>query len=146
MAPPPCLCLFDIDRTLTGKQCPKGQVGCEADKNCPSNRVHPGTTDWAYGSGTLSTSALAEHLGDTPCKACYLGILTAGDASGEKSPERKLILEYLRNLPLGSVLPSQVELAFRDANLPRGLDAHFPCGVRCPDLKTCGRLDIGDGV
>jgi len=83
----PCLCVFDIDRTLTGKQ---GWAG-----KCPDDLEKPGVQDVAYAQGTLLLSKLAQQINSTFCKACYRGIVTAGQASGEHSKERAEILKAL---------------------------------------------------
>lgn len=78
-----CLCIFDIDRTLTGKQ---GSAGAA----CPRNKAVPGVWDQAYGGGTLTLSALAsEGISSTFCDSCYLGVISAGHASGRNSPQRR---------------------------------------------------------
>jgi len=96
-----CLCIFDVDRTLTGQQ---GSVG----RSCPGNRYAYGIWDRAYSGGWLTLSALgAEGLGRTFCNACYLGIVSAGDASGEGSAERRHLLEHVL------VTPPQQDLVAR---------------------------------
>jgi hypothetical protein len=81
-----CLCIFDVDRTLTGAQ--------RSAKHCPRNKEIPGVWDSAYAGGILTLSALAsEGLGGTFCNVCYLGIITAGSATGWNSPERKVFSE-----------------------------------------------------
>mmetsp|Transcript_26921 Transcript_26921/g.47909 ORF Transcript_26921/g.47909 Transcript_26921/m.47909 type:complete len:254 (+) Transcript_26921:100-861(+) len=64
----PCLCIFDIDRTLTGKQ---GDTG-----RCPGNRVTDGW-DGAYGGGKLTLSKLGQQIGSTFCGQCRLAAITA---------------------------------------------------------------------
>merc|ERR1712151_853021 len=90
---PSCLCVFDIDRTLTGKQ---GDT-----TTCPRNRVIEGVHDNGYGSGNLTLSALAAvGINTTFCGGCYLGISSAGDADGEDSEEREVLLnDVLRSTP-----------------------------------------------
>ena len=85
----PCLCVFDIDRTLTGKQ---GAVN-----TCPGNKEVQGIWDSAYGGGWLTLSDAAEALasGKTFCKKCYLGIVSHGIASGDGSAERSYLLEHV---------------------------------------------------
>mmetsp|Transcript_93259 Transcript_93259/g.216744 ORF Transcript_93259/g.216744 Transcript_93259/m.216744 type:complete len:293 (-) Transcript_93259:96-974(-) len=83
----PCLCVFDIDRTLTGKQGWK-------DK-CPEDLELGGVQDMAYAQGTMVVSELAQSIGKTFCGECYHGIVTAGVASGEGSAERQRLLSYL---------------------------------------------------
>mmetsp|Transcript_80183 Transcript_80183/g.227012 ORF Transcript_80183/g.227012 Transcript_80183/m.227012 type:complete len:392 (-) Transcript_80183:167-1342(-) len=69
-----CLCLFDVDRTLTGKQ------GFAA--GCPGNKVYAGIHDEAYGGGDLTLSALGQGIHTTFCGQCHVGIVSAGGASG----------------------------------------------------------------
>ena len=47
-----CLCLFDVDRTLTGQQ------GLLAP-SCPLNQLQGGVKDSAYGGGNLTLSEAA---------------------------------------------------------------------------------------
>lgn len=84
---PPCLCLFDVDRTLTSKQKWAGK--------CNGTQVMDGVQDSAYNGGTLVLSDLALNLENTFCHRCYRGIVTAGGASGDGSPERQVLLEKL---------------------------------------------------
>lgn len=81
-----CLCIFDIDRTLTAKQ---------GHKECPDTQEMPGIRDDAYDGGTLILSNLALNLENTFCAKCHMGIVTAGVASGPGSPMRAKILELL---------------------------------------------------
>mmetsp|Transcript_69761 Transcript_69761/g.216578 ORF Transcript_69761/g.216578 Transcript_69761/m.216578 type:complete len:234 (-) Transcript_69761:156-857(-) len=82
-----CLCVFDIDRTLTGKQGWAGQCGKDLEL--------AGVQDAAYAKGTMVASQLAQSMSETFCGECYHGIVTAGVASGDGSPERKKLLEFL---------------------------------------------------
>lgn len=84
--PKECLCVFDVDRTLTGKQ---NQV-----EICRNNTV-TNCEDNAYGSGDLTLSQLGDHLDDTFCEHCYVGIVTAGNAGGVGSCERERLEEQL---------------------------------------------------
>merc|ERR1711933_261408 len=83
----PCLCIFDIDRTLTGRQ---GDTAA-----CPANSVQTGVLDTAYGGGTLTLSQLAQAVSNTFCNACYLGTISAGTASGDHSVERGVLHDRL---------------------------------------------------
>ena len=47
-----CLCIFDIDRTLTGLQ--------EDIKDCPNNLLEPNIPDCGYAGGNLTLSVLAQ--------------------------------------------------------------------------------------
>jgi len=84
---PRCLCLFDVDRTLTSKQ---GQAS-----RCPGVREVYGVRDTAYGGGVLVLSELAQRLTETFCGQCYRGVVSAGHVSGLHSEERKVLLEAL---------------------------------------------------
>ncbi|CAE8682945.1 unnamed protein product [Polarella glacialis] len=83
-----CLCVFDIDRTLTGRQGSAGRSGY-----CPGNVEVPGVADEAYSGGvlTLSTMGIPGALAQTFCDACFLGVVSAGFASGENSAERAFL-------------------------------------------------------
>jgi len=82
-----CLCVFDVDRTLTGKQ---GQA-----LRCPGNEEQAGTTDGAYAGGTLVLSRLATGVQNTFCRDCYRSIVSSGFLTGEGSVERSRILGLL---------------------------------------------------
>merc|ERR1712019_40531 len=84
----PCLCVFDIDRTLTGAQ---GRVD-----QCPRNREITGVHDNAYGHGWLTLSALSvAGIDSTFCNQCHLGVCSAGDAGGSNSNERAYLLDHV---------------------------------------------------
>ena len=55
-APSACLCVFDVDRTLTGKQ------GLADGTQCAGNKIVDGVWDSAYGGGTLTLSQAAQGL------------------------------------------------------------------------------------
>jgi len=83
-----CLCVFDIDRTLTSKQ---GQHDV-----CPGSSASDGIVDTAYGGGDLVLSALAAaRISGTFCEKCYLGICSHGDGSGANSREREELLHQV---------------------------------------------------
>jgi len=84
---PPCLCLFDVDRTLTAQQ--------GLAKSCPGTAEVPGVNDTAFGGGTLVLSALAQGIQGTFCGKCYRGVVAAGDAGGEHSDERGVLMQML---------------------------------------------------
>ena len=64
-----CLCIFDVDRTLTGRQ---GDT-----RSCPGNRVVSGSYDDAYGGGSLTLSQLGQNLWHTFCGSCHVRAITA---------------------------------------------------------------------
>lgn len=83
----PCLCLFDVDRTLT--------AGQNYTAVCPGTAAVPGVADSAFGGGTLVLSELAQHIPQSFCGRCYRGIVTAGDAGGTTSDERGILMQML---------------------------------------------------
>lgn len=78
-----CLCVWDVDRTLTAKQ------GWQ--DRCPGTKHYPQIRDYAYNGGTLILSELAQTINQTFCGQCYFGVVSAGTASGPNSPNRDLI-------------------------------------------------------
>ena len=83
---PACLCIFDVDRTLTGKQ---GTAG----NQCPNDKQIYGIWDTAYSGGWLTISEAGQNLKNTFCNKCYMGIVSAGMASGRNSQERTYLLQ-----------------------------------------------------
>mmetsp|Transcript_5407 Transcript_5407/g.15997 ORF Transcript_5407/g.15997 Transcript_5407/m.15997 type:complete len:227 (+) Transcript_5407:97-777(+) len=86
-----CLCIFDTDRTLTGRQ---GDT-----ENCPLNKVEWRANDTAYGGGPLTLSALSQSISKTFCSACYLGVISAGIVGGADSAERRILHSSLSSSP-----------------------------------------------
>mmetsp|Transcript_13035 Transcript_13035/g.25063 ORF Transcript_13035/g.25063 Transcript_13035/m.25063 type:complete len:440 (-) Transcript_13035:213-1532(-) len=85
---PACLCLFGIDRTLTGQQ---GTV-----KTCPGNEEVPGVIDTSHGThGTLVLSNLAQSIEGTFCSRCFRGVMSTSDVGGEGSENREVIVQVL---------------------------------------------------
>eukprot|EP00931_Biecheleriopsis_adriatica_P063109 TRINITY_DN38177_c0_g1_i1.p1 TRINITY_DN38177_c0_g1~~TRINITY_DN38177_c0_g1_i1.p1 ORF type:complete len:241 (+),score=46.75 TRINITY_DN38177_c0_g1_i1:33-725(+) len=82
-----CLCVFDIDRTLTGRQ---GDTSA-----CPRDLVVAGVHDSSYQGGVLTLSELGQSVDSTFCKDCFLGTVSAGVASGPNSAERAKLEEML---------------------------------------------------
>lgn len=81
--PAHCLCIFDVDRVLTGAQ--------GKSSECPNAKVQKGVPDTAYGGGTLMLSEAGSNLGKTFCAKCFHGIVGAGELSGAVSAERDVI-------------------------------------------------------
>jgi len=95
-----CLCVFDIDRTLTGKQ--------GATRRCRGNRKLD-YYDEAYGGGRATLSALtAAGIRTTFCDGCHLGITSAGAGSGAHSDWNQYLLD--------EVMRGTVHDAFTGAN------------------------------
>ena len=72
-----CLCVWDIDRTLTAKQGMHNQ--------CPGTKHHPDIKDFAYTGGTLVLSELAQNINQTFCGQCYFAIISAESQSRDVS-------------------------------------------------------------
>lgn len=77
-----CLCLYDVDRTLTAKQ------GNADECHLSWAELH-GVYDTAFGGGTLVLSLLAEKAGGPACHECRRGIVSSSHAGG---PEMQTIL------------------------------------------------------
>lgn len=84
----PCLCLFDVDRTLTSKQ---GFANM-----CPGSEVHTGVKDPAFGGGDLVISPVGANMEETPCNKCKLGVISQGQVGGAK--EKKIVLSGLKDV------------------------------------------------
>lgn len=82
-----CMCLFDIDRTLTGEQ--------SSAEACPNDVLMPNIWDSAYAGGALLMSEGMQGLHLTYCKNCYIGIISAGDANGTNSAMRSILRAQL---------------------------------------------------
>ena len=86
-----CLCIFDLDRTLTGAQ--------DNTTACPNNEVFPGIYDPAYSApepSDLTLSELGQDGGGSGyCGGCNLGVVSAGYAGGSDSDERAQLLIQL---------------------------------------------------
>jgi len=111
-----CLCVFDIDRTLTGKQ--------GATSECPGNKQLD-LNDHAYGGGRATLSALsAQGISTTFCNECYLGITSAGGGSGAGSPWNNYILESIMR---GAVMDAFAQkFATAAKRWSYGTDVHSP--------------------
>mmetsp|Transcript_61896 Transcript_61896/g.110004 ORF Transcript_61896/g.110004 Transcript_61896/m.110004 type:complete len:834 (-) Transcript_61896:509-3010(-) len=97
----PCLCAFDIDRTLTGRQ---GDT-----ERCNRNVLISGMADYGYDGGDVTLSALsAEGIKNTFCNSCYLGIVSAGSGSGVGSPWNNYILGTIMRNELQDQLTARV--------------------------------------
>jgi hypothetical protein len=84
---PSCLCIFDVDRTLTGKQ--------DDTSACPDNVVMGGIADVAYGGGNLTLSSGLLGLASTFCSRCFIGAVSAGSASEGVSSEEDILVARL---------------------------------------------------
>lgn len=123
--PPPkptCLCVFDIDRTLTGRQ---GQIA-----TCTNDQEFKDIPDKAYAGGSLIVSEGLLKLNQTFCHACYLGIVSAGIASGVDSPERNMIHALLQQGGQFDVNPNE---AWNDYGCAPNVPITRPLVTECPD-------------
>lgn len=89
----PCLCIFDFDRTLTGKQ--------NDTHHCPNNKPYKSIKDPAYGGGLFTLSQGALNMKTTFCKECYVGVISKGHAGGEESEMRDKVVMYLNDYKEG---------------------------------------------
>ena len=79
-----CLCIFDIDRTITGRQ--------SDTHRCPGNRVVGGNDD-AYGGGPVTLSQLGQHVYDTWCsRDCHVRAISAHHRARPNIPVPQNIL------------------------------------------------------
>lgn len=93
-----CLCLFDVDRTLTSRQL---TTDAPNDPQCPQTQYAPEVDgkvvlDYAYKGGRLRLSEVALNLQETFCvkQNCYRGVISAGGASGDD--EKQVLFEHLK--------------------------------------------------
>jgi len=94
-----CLCIFDIDRTLTGQQ--------NSQAVCPDDEVFPDINDQGYAEpdgAPLSLSVLGQQLDQTFCNECYIGTISAGVASGPNSDLRAELFKELSKGKFGDQL------------------------------------------
>jgi hypothetical protein len=114
-----CLCLFDIDRTLTGKQ-------GVAFPRCPFNSVQRNVYDSAYGNGDLTLSTLGQNIRSTGCGGCKLGIVSHGTAGGNSMKARiRNLIQINGYIPDHWSYPSSI-----DSPLVLGCGYKPPCARR----------------
>lgn len=124
-----CLCVFDIDRTLTGKQ---GDTS-----SCPRNEVTEMHDD-GYGGGSATLSALANKgIATTFCNECYLGITSAGSGSGAGSAWNNYLLDH--------VMTGAVHDAFAQAH-PDSKRWSYGTNVYSPFVLQQGNREKQDSV
>lgn len=112
-----CLCVLDVDRTLTGAQ---GQVAM-----CPGNQLIQGVPDFAFSGGELTLSEFGQSFGSTFCSRCHLGIVSAGGVGGDGEKH-----ELLLRLKGASVLPRQWSVS-------SSIDSPLVVGCPDPQKSTC---------
>ncbi|CAJ1368584.1 unnamed protein product [Effrenium voratum] len=101
-----CLCLFDVDRTLTSRQLQ--DPAATADEQCPATKDAPLVNgkvviDYAYKAGRLRLSDLAQKLDQSFCsrQKCFMGVISAGGASGDD--EKQVLYDRLHASSPGKV-------------------------------------------
>lgn len=87
-----CICLFDVDRTLTAKQGVDG---------CPGVQLVPGVQDTAFGGGPLSLSQVGQNPRGGGCDGCKLGVISAGSA-GLDDEKKAIELGLNLSIPMQS--------------------------------------------
>lgn len=80
-----CLCVFDVDRTLTAKQHHKDE--------CQFTWDEEDAYDGAFGGGPMLLSYLGKSVSTSSCSSCQQGIVSNGDATGPK--ERAVLARQL---------------------------------------------------
>lgn len=119
-----CLCLFDVDRTLTADQdshCSGTSPGYASNGKVP--------WDYGYGKGRLMLSQAGLDLDKTFCNQCHIGIVTAGTGGGSGPTEERGVLfgELNAASPDGGAGDGSWSLA--------GQPLHSPLVYSCPDPK-----------
>lgn len=80
-----CLCLFDVDRTLTARQ--RNPAGKGPAETCKDVQQKHGVRDTAFGGGDLRLSQLSLNLGASGCARCHKGIISAGTVAAKREKE-----------------------------------------------------------
>jgi len=118
-----CLCVFDIDRTLTSKQ--------GLQDTCQGSRSSNGIRDTAYGGGSLVLSQLAASgLSQTFCSKCYVGIVSHGDGSGQLSSERKELLQALKTDAMEHLVLKAWNAAWSDMEMMTPFYVAYPDALK----------------
>merc|ERR1719343_1645035 len=99
----PCLCAFDVDRTLTAKQW--SEFGGRGTKKCPNVSQVEHSYDTAFGGGQLTLSAFSVGgMRNTPCGACYPGTVSAGSLGGTSDLNKRKFVEAITTEPFEKFL------------------------------------------
>lgn len=119
-----CLCVFDVDRTLTADQqskCTGNSPGYAENGKVP--------WDYAYGKGRLVLSQVGLDVDKTFCAQCHIGIVTAGLAGSDGPTGERGILfgELNKASPDGGAGDGSWSHAFEPL--------HSPLVYSCPDPK-----------
>jgi hypothetical protein len=112
--PRECLCLFDVDRTLTSMQGAKSST-------CPGDQVFSTVPDPAYlpsgaSPGPFTASEFALNIRNSFCgQKCHLGVISAGKMSGgggAVDPEHGLITGLLSKSNGNAKMPAASKLSW----------------------------------
>jgi len=138
--PNACLCVFDIDRTLTAKQ-------GSTSGTCPSAETVPNVEDDAYGGGVLALSEFSRMLGSTFCSQCYLGVCSHGDADREYSKERNiLIAKLLTSEPMRNLVLKPSHFQWSDEKLLTPFVVSSPDGVKQLHVARIREFYLRQGI
>merc|ERR1712232_487355 len=97
----PCLCAFDIDRTLTAKQGSSQQ----GNSSCSNSTRIEKSRDSAFGGGVLTLGAAGSlGIAQTACRECYIGIVSAGAAAGTTKLNRAKFVQAITTTPFAELL------------------------------------------
>lgn len=119
-----CLCVFDVDRTLTADQkshCTGNSPGYAENGKAP--------WDYAYGQGQLVLSQVGLDLDKTFCAQCHIGIVTAGTAGADGATNERGVL-------FGKLDEASPDGGAGDGSWSRAFKPlHSPLVYSCPDPK-----------
>lgn len=140
-----CLCIFDIDRTITGRQ--------SDTRRCPGNRVVGGNDD-AYGGGPVTLSHLGQHVYNTWCsRDCHVRAISAHHRARPNIPVPQNILSCNKGCKARKARRMARELGVRKSEVymfddkasniwpfqGTGMNAHqVSCGSREGNIGLCG--------
>lgn len=140
-----CLCIFDIDRTITGRQ--------EDTGTCPGNKVVGGHDD-AYGGGKVTLSHLGQNVWNTWCSAdCHVRGISAHHRARPNIPVPQNILSCNRGCKARKARRMAQELGVRRSQVymfddkasnirpfqGTGMNAHqISCNSREGNIGLCG--------
>lgn len=133
----PCLCAFDIDRTLTAKQFNKW-----GHRQCHNASAMPHHTDSAFGGGEFTLSAAsAAGIENTSCGMCYVGIVSHGTARGTTEKNRAALIRQLTTPPFAALVkkhPDGLRWVDGSNTWPVGRYGYGPGKIRSPFVVRHG--------
>ena len=140
-----CLCIFDVDRTLTGRQ---GDT-----RRCPHNKIVGGYDD-AYGGGEVTLSHLGQYVWGTWCgRECHIRGISAHHRARPNIPVPQNVLSCHNGCKARKARHMARELGVsksevymfddKSSNIHpfhgTGMNAHqISCGSRDGDHGLCG--------